>query len=787
MYRSVGTTSLLVLVLSCSPKEDGLPAHAASAQQLEQASSLEKKPFLVALRAAGPSEVDEIAPVVESHADLRISRRFRGIFRGFAAMMTATQADKLRRHPLVRYVEQDGGEIPQVGWNLERVHKVDKPAPYTGAFTPTVDQGANSVIYVLDSGVLYNHDEFITGSGNSRASFGGWQAYGLEAESAAQPDGIDCNKGYPHGTMVASVAAGKTYGIATAALVRSIRTWGIDAGFFGGEWWNVSSPCNSASMHNLLGLVDDQPWVLTASIVAGLEHVWETHTSSYPNHAAVVNISSISSSNKEALGDAVRDAVNSGITVVLGAGNQDNMDSCKFAPANASEAITVGASMFNDERWDCVEEQECGQVDASGSGSGYCVDIYAPGHDISVARIPAGEQGCALNHSPGYCCEVFPGSPITCHDSRQGTSLAAPAVAGAAAIFLSRFRANILQDPAVQAGNMSLIPAYVRYGLIRGSSKDKLTKVGDYGNNRLLYVDSPLVTPLLEYRSRVETFGWQPSVFDTEISGTTDRTRRIEGFQLGSRQTDKFSVAYTVYQTGRGWLPEVQQGTVTGYAGERVEALKARVVPNGDANRGWHIAYRPYAQTGSGPQWLSEVSDNSVAGFPGSGLNLEAINLRAYCALSCPPGYCGPNRDGCGGACGLEADGVTPKPNWGCLNGAQCNATGVCACPSPTPACWSNGQCMAHETCCSVSGGQWCGITSQCHYDGEPCGCTPSCAGKCGGSDGCNGTCPGDGLSYCNGSCIDPSEPCCTGTQSACWCTNTCMTALMCSRVCDEP
>jgi subtilisin family serine protease len=129
-------------------------------------------------------------------------------------------------------------------------------------------------------------------------------------------------------------------------------------------------------------------------VVAGLD--WAASQGAYP---AVINMSLGGSANAT-LDDAVRRAVAVGITVVAAAGNS-NADACDTSPARLSEAITVGATEATDAR-------------ASFSNFGPCVDIFAPGRSITSTYFSADDAVATMS----------------------GTSMAAPHVAGAAALIL---------------------------------------------------------------------------------------------------------------------------------------------------------------------------------------------------------------------------------------------------------------------------------------------------------------------------------------------------------------
>ncbi|MFM8775787.1 MAG: S8 family serine peptidase, partial [Actinomycetota bacterium] len=124
------------------------------------------------------------------------------------------------------------------------------------------------------------------------------------------------------------------------------------------------------------------------------------HESGQP---AVANMS-LGGSRSAALDLAVARGTADGVVFVVAAGNS-NANACNFSPAAESSAITVGATTTTDTR-------------ASYSNYGSCLDVFAPGSNITSAWF----------------------SSTTATNTISGTSMASPHVAGVAALALSANR-----------------------------------------------------------------------------------------------------------------------------------------------------------------------------------------------------------------------------------------------------------------------------------------------------------------------------------------------------------
>ncbi|CAM5675240.1 S8 family peptidase [Streptomyces aurantiogriseus] len=170
----------------------------------------------------------------------------------------------------------------------------------------------------------------------------------------------------------------------------------------------------------------------TARVIAGID--WVTRNAHKP---AVANLS-LSGPYNAQLDAAVRASVRSGVTYTVAAGNGGRSASLS-SPAGVRQAVTVGATDGKDAR-------------AGFSNYGSALDLFAPGVSITSGAHTS-DTGRA---------------------TYSGTSMAAPHVAGAAALYL--------------ADRPKATPAQVERALVAGASSGKVSGRGLGSPDKLLRV-----------------------------------------------------------------------------------------------------------------------------------------------------------------------------------------------------------------------------------------------------------------------------------------------------------
>jgi aqualysin 1 len=366
--RAIRTAAICAALLLAACQDPGEPPPAGD-PALASLSGARGGRFIVIL----PSGVDAAA-AARRHG-VEADYVYSNVLNGFAAFLPEQALRSLQAEGRARRIVKDDvahytameGVQTDADWGIDRIDQ--RALPLDGRYTYG-RTGAGVSIYIVDSGIRFSHSDF-----EGRAVLGHDFAWGVDPEENLDPDqgpGEDC---YGHGTMVASAAGGRTYGVAKGARLVSVRLSGCRTNEF---FWS--------------------------RVIAAMEWVAGDHLARRqvdPLASSVANMSFAGSTN-EAVDEAVRNMIAAGVVATVAAANSGQRDhACRISPAGVREALTVGATERSDYR-------------ASFSTWGDCVDLYAPGADIAGA-----------GHKSDT--DVRRGS---------GTSLSAPFTAGAAALYL---------------------------------------------------------------------------------------------------------------------------------------------------------------------------------------------------------------------------------------------------------------------------------------------------------------------------------------------------------------
>jgi len=284
--------------------------------------------------------------------------------RGFSASLPEALISSLAHEDRIVAIERDG-LVQATGTQQPTpswgIDRIDQRSLPLNSTYTYTSSGVGVAAYVIDTGIEMTHP-----------AFDGRAHTGFDAIDGGAAD--DCNG---HGTHVAGTIGSPAYGVAKEVRLFAVRVLNCQGG---GS---------------------------TSQVIAGIDWVVGFHG---PGQPAVANLS-LGGGPSTALDNAVRRMVTDGISVVVAAGNGGG-DACTSSPARVPEAITVGATTISDAR-------------ASYSNIGPCLDLFAPGSNITSAWLNGGVS------------------------TISGTSMAAPHAAGVAAQYLD---AHHSASPATVAG-----------------------------------------------------------------------------------------------------------------------------------------------------------------------------------------------------------------------------------------------------------------------------------------------------------------------------------------------
>jgi cerevisin len=434
--------SLLPLLVSTSPLVTVDTIHNGAAPLLSSSESKEIPNSYIVVLKKGVSPASVLAHhswVQDQHEEIENTKKdlrkrdqkplafFNGLghtfdiaggLLGYAGHFDQDVIERIRRHPDVDYIEKDSevhtmedGQLEtNAPWGLARISHRDSLNLGTFSKYLYCSEGGEGVdVYVIDTGTNTEHVDF-----EGRAFWG--------KTIPANDQDIDGNG---HGTHCSGTIAGKKFGVAKKAHIYAVK---------------VLKTNGSGTMSDVIKGVE---W----AVARHTEQVKAANSGKgrkgFKGSAANM---SLGGGKSVTLNLAVNAAVDAGIHFAVAAGN-DNSDSCKYSPASAEKAVTVGASTLSDER-------------AYFSNFGKCNDIFAPGLNIM---------------------STWTGSKHATN-TISGTSMASPHIAGLLAYFLSI-------QPATDSGyaTAQITPEQLKKAIMSIATVDSLSGVPSDTHNILAW------------------------------------------------------------------------------------------------------------------------------------------------------------------------------------------------------------------------------------------------------------------------------------------------------------
>ena len=397
------------MIVPSSSNSQGQDQARGNAEKFLRAERPVPNQYIVVLNdlAAGPkgehSLVSTVAENLRAIHGGTVNRIYQHALLGFTIRLPEAAARRLSLDPRVAFVEEDS-EITlsttqtNATWGLDRIDQRNRPLSTTYTYSST---GTGVKAYVIDTGIRATHQDLA-----------GRVLAGTNTVDGT-PSTEDCNG---HGTHVSGTIGGTTFGVAKNVTLVAVRVFG----------------CGNSTT--------------TAAIIAGVDWVTGNHQA---GQAAVANMS-LGGAADAALDTAVRNMILDGVSCAIAAGNGNALglpvNSCNQSPARVAEGITVGASDINDAK-------------ASFSNYGTCVDLHAPGVDITSSWATSD----------------------TATNTISGTSMASPHVAGVAALYLQ------LNPTASPAQVQQAIKDLSTKGIVTGTSGGLFS--GSTPNNHLLFTN----------------------------------------------------------------------------------------------------------------------------------------------------------------------------------------------------------------------------------------------------------------------------------------------------------
>ena len=367
--------------------------------------------FIVVLKDDVPSPDNASLDMAVRNTFIR-GHVYRNALKGFSASLTQENLSALIKDPRVKFIEPDLVVHAAAQTIPTGVNRIDADLSPTARING-VDERVNIDIAVIDTGVSRYHPDL--------------NFYrGITISGAGKRGGNDDNG---HGSHVAGTAAAKDNGTGVVGVAPGARVWSV----------KVLNRSGSGTI---------------SGVIAGIDYVTQ-----HSNEIDVANMSLGTTGKSSALRAAIQKSAAKGVVYVVSAGNSakdvygddgifDTSDD--FIPAAYPEVITVSAIADSD-----------GQSGALGGPTSWGHDDTFAGFSNYGARIDLAAPGVAI-------LSTWKG---TGYNTISGTSMAAPHVTGAAALYIAT-NGKPTNMPGVEAVRQGLIIRGMPQTGLDGFSKD---------------------------------------------------------------------------------------------------------------------------------------------------------------------------------------------------------------------------------------------------------------------------------------------------------------------------
>jgi Subtilase family/Peptidase inhibitor I9 len=329
---------------------------------------------------------------------------YRHALKGYSTELTEAEARAIRQDPSVDYVTRSGmleltAQAPSTG-----VKRVFAPNNSTLDIDEVDDVQTNVDVALIDTGIDYDHPDLRVVSRTACTNF----------EYCVDNSDDDLQG---HGTHIAGILGAKDNQIGTVGVAPGARLWAVKV------------------------TIENQGGVYTENVLAGLDWV-EEHADQIEvvNISLAGNISETPAGAVQSVRESIEESVNAGVVFVAASGNWGK-DAGNYYPVSFPDVIGVSAVADYD-----------GQA-GSFKGSATCTDNVSPfsAHGDGDDTFWRQKDSNGKTYGSGFGSVIDIAAPGVCIESTYkngeyrtwtGTSMAAPHVAGAAAILAAKKNPN---------------------------------------------------------------------------------------------------------------------------------------------------------------------------------------------------------------------------------------------------------------------------------------------------------------------------------------------------------